>query len=151
MSRVRYVGANGAEPPLTELEKEKLKGQQLANAISQLKLRRSREEVLERREVKFVNETMTIVLRQELMRAPSQAVRDLHGLRLSHEVLHSIRMSLDKTIRAALARAAETGEKALSPRKFIAEFVGEEQPSQKDLDAAARKKAKRAARRKAAA
>lgn len=80
MARVRYVGANGAEPPLTELEKEKLKGQQLANEISQTRLRRLRHDLLEKREVKFVIETMAVVLRQELMRAPSQAVRDLSGL-----------------------------------------------------------------------
>ena len=54
MSRVHYVGANGEEPPLTELEQEKLKGQQLANEIAQTKLRQVHEEVLERREVKFV-------------------------------------------------------------------------------------------------
>jgi len=36
--------------------------------------------LLEKREVKFVIETMAVVLRQELMRAPSQAVRDLSGL-----------------------------------------------------------------------
>jgi hypothetical protein len=155
MARVRYVGANGAEPPLTELEKEKLKGQQLANEISQTRLRRLRHDLLEKREVKFVIETMAVVLRQELMRAPSQAVRDLSGLHLSHEVLHSIRMSLDKTIRTALDKATDTLERALNPREAIAELVGEERPSEKDLDAAARKKARanakrRAVRRKAA-
>ena len=84
MSRVHYVGANanGAEPPLTELEREKLKGQRLANEIAQTKLRRLHEEVLEKREVKFVTETMSIVLRQELMRAPAQAVTDLRGFNL---------------------------------------------------------------------
>ena len=151
MARIHYVSANGEEPPLTELEKEKLKGQQIANAVSQLKLRRIREEVIEKREVKFVNETMAVVLRQELMRAPSQAVRDLHSLHLGHEVLFTIRMSLDKTVRSALAKAAATLEKALNPREAIAELVGEERrPSQKDLDAAARKKKRRAMRRKAA-
>ena len=64
MSRAHYVGANGEEPPLTELEEAKLKGQRLANDISQTKLRRLRSEVLEKREVKFVNETMSVVLRQ---------------------------------------------------------------------------------------
>ena len=51
---------------------------------------------------------MTVVLRQELMRLPSQAVTDLRGLHLSHEQLFSIRMSLDKTVRSALDKAADT-------------------------------------------
>jgi hypothetical protein len=91
MSRVHYVGANGEEPPLTELEQEKLKGQRLANEISQTKLRKLRQDLLEKREVKFVAETMAIVLRQELMRLPSLVVGDLRGLRLSHEQLFTIR------------------------------------------------------------
>jgi phage terminase small subunit len=142
--------------PLTELEEEKLKGQRLANEIAQTKLRRLHEEVLEKREVKFVTETMAVVLRQELMRLPSDVVRDLRSLHLSHEQVFSIRMSVDKTVRSALAKAAATLERALSPREAIAELVGEErQPSQKDIDAAARKKArvnaKRRVRRKVAA
>ena len=149
MSRVHYVGANGEEPPLTELEKEKLKGQRLANDIAQTKLRRLCQDLLERREVKFVNETMAVVLRQELMRAPSQAVIDLRDFRLTHEILFAIKMSVDKTIRAALDRATDTLEKALNPKKVIAELVGEErQPSQKDIDAAARKKARVNAKRR---
>jgi hypothetical protein len=155
MSRVHYVGANGEEPPLTELEKEKLKGQRLANDIARTKLRRLCDDLLEKREVKFVTETVAVVLRQELMRLPSDVVRDLHSLRLSYEQLFSIRMSADKTVRSALAKAADTLERALNPREAIAELVGEERPSQKDLDAAARKKARvnakrRAGRRKAA-
>ena len=82
MARVHYVSANGEEPPLTELEQEKLRGQQLANEIAQTKLRRLHEEILEKKEVKFVTETMSIVLRQELMRAPAQAVTDLRGFGL---------------------------------------------------------------------
>jgi hypothetical protein len=156
MSRVHYVGANGEEPPLTELEQEKLKGQRLANEISQTKLRKLRQDLLEKREVKFVAETMAIVLRQELMRLPSLVVGDLRGLRLSHEQLFTIRTSVDKTVRCALDKAADTLERALNPRDVIAELVGEERrPSQKDIDAAARKKArvnaKRRAVRKAAA
>ena len=90
------------------------------------------------------------------MRAPSQAIADLRGLHLSHEQLFLIRMSLDKTIRSALDKATDTLERALNPREVIAELVGEErQPSQKDIDAAARKKArvnaKRRVRRKVAA
>ena len=140
MARVHYVGANGEEPPLTELEQEKLKGQQIANDISQTKLRRLRAVLLEKREVKFVTETMAVVLRQELMRLPSQAVADLRGQSLTHEQLFSIRMSVDKTVRSALAKAADTLRRALNPREAMAELVGEEHPSQKDLDAAARKR-----------
>jgi hypothetical protein len=148
MSRVHYVGANGAEPPLSELEKEKLKGQQLANEIAQTKLRRIREDLLERSEVRFVNETMSVVLRQELMRIPSQVVSDLRGLHLSHEQLFVIRMSVDKTVRSALDKAATTLERALNPRDVIAELVGEKEPSKKDIDAAARKKARANAKRR---
>ena len=42
------------EPPLTALEKEKLKGQQLANEISQTRLRKLCQDLLEKREVRFV-------------------------------------------------------------------------------------------------
>jgi hypothetical protein len=103
---------------------------------------------LERREVQFVNETMSIVLRQEVMRAPSQAIRDLRGFNLSHDVLFSIRTSLDKTIRTALNKAADTLGRALRPREFISEFVGEQLPSQKEIDAMERKKARANARRR---
>jgi hypothetical protein len=148
MSRVHYVGANGEEPPLTELEKEKLKGQQLANDISQTKLKRLRGDLLERREVAFVIDTMAVVLRQELMRAPSLAVREPELRSLSHEQLHAIRMSVDKTVRSVLNKASETLGKALSPREAIAEMVGDEQASQKEIDAAARKKARTNAKRR---
>ena len=156
MSRVHYVGANGAEPPLTELEKEKLKGQQLANDISQTRLRKLRQDLLEKREVQFVVSTAAIVLRQELMRLPSLVAGDLRSLHLSHEQLFSIRTSVDRTVRSALSKAADTLERALTPRDLIAELVGEEkEPSQKEIDAAARKKArsnaKRAVRRRKAA
>ncbi len=148
MARHYYVGANGAEPPLTELEKEKLKGQQIANDIAQTKLRALHQDLLERREVQFVVETMAIILRQDLMRLPSLVVKDLHSLRLSHEQLFAIRMSADKTVREALTKASASVMSALNPRKAIAEFVGEERPSQKEIDAAARKKARGNARRR---
>ena len=149
MARHYYVGANGAEPPLTELEKEKLKGQQIANDIAQTKLRTLHQDLLERREVRFVVETMAIVLRQDLMRLPSLVVKDLRSLRLSHEVLFAIRMSVDKTVREALTKASAKVMSALNPRKAIAEFVGEkERPSQKEIDAMERKKARANARRR---
>jgi hypothetical protein len=150
MSRVHYVSANGKEPPLTELEKEKLNGQRLANDIAQTKLRRLRHDLLEKREVKFVNETMAVVLRQELMRLPSLVMADLRGLHLTHDQLFSIRMSVDKTVRSALAKASDTLQRALNPREAIAELVGEEGPSQKEIDVSARKKARVNARRRAA-
>jgi vacuolar-type H+-ATPase subunit H len=87
------------------------------------------------------------------MRLPSLVVRE-PGLRrggLSHEQLHAIRMSADKFVRSVLEKAADTLEKALSsPREVIAEIVGEEEPSQKDIDAAARKKARVNAKRRRA-
>ena len=147
MARIRYIG-NGAEPPLNELEKEKLKGKQLNNEISETKLRRIREEVLEKREVAFVLETMLIVLRQELMRAPSMAIKDLRDLHLGQEVLFAVRMSVDKVVRSVLQAAADTAQKALSPKKVIAELTGAEEPSQKEVDAAQRKKARKNARRR---
>lgn len=149
MARIRYTGANGEEPPLTELEKEKLKGQQLANEIAQTKLRRLRHDLLEKREVRFVVETMAVVLRQELMRLPSLVLAELRGMRLGHEQLFAIRMSADKTVRGALEKASVTLERALNPREAIAELVGEEGPSQKEIDAAARKKARANAKRRA--
>ena len=82
------------------------------------------------------------------MRAPSQAVRDLHSFRLSHEVLFSIRMSLDKTFRDALTKASAAVMSALNPKRAIAEFVGEERPSQKEIDAMEMKKARGNARRR---
>ena len=150
MARIHYVGANGAELPLSELEKEKLKGQQLANDIAETKLRRLHEEVLEKSEVRLVNETTIIVLRQELMRAPAQAVTDLRGFNLSRELLFTIRMSLDKTVRSLLDKAEVSLRRALnSPRDAFAEMVGVEQPSKKVIDKAARKKTRVNARRRA--
>jgi hypothetical protein len=150
MSRVHYVGANGEEPPLTELEKEKLKGQRLANDISATRLKRLRGDLLEKREVKFVTDTMAVVARQELMRLPSLVVRERELRGLSHEQLFAIRMSVDKTVRSVLDKASGTLEGALNPRAAIAEIVGEEEqaPSQKDIDAAARKKARANAKRR---
>jgi hypothetical protein len=150
MSRVRYVGSSGQEPPLNELEKEKLKGQQLNNEISQTKLRRLHEEVLDRREASFVFDTVMIIIRQELMRAPSLAVREPELLRsLSPEQLHAVRMSVDRTVRSALNQAADLAEKfTKSPKKVIAELAGAEEPSQKEVDAARRKKARKNARRR---
>jgi hypothetical protein len=150
MARITYTGANGEQPPLSELEKEKLKGQRLANDIARTKLRRLHEEILERREVKFVFDTTLIVLRQELMRWPSLVVREPELRSLSHEQIFAIRMSADKFIRAELDKATDSLEKALrSPREAIAELVGEEeQPSQKEIDAAARKRARTNAKRR---
>jgi hypothetical protein len=83
------------------------------------------------------------------MRLPSQVVRDLRGVSLSDELLFSIRMSADKTVRSALDKATDTLEKALNLRKAMAELIGEERPSEKDIDAAARKKAHVNAKRRA--
>ena len=158
MSRVHYVGANanGAEPPLTELEEEKLKGQRLANEIAETKLRRLHEEVLEKSEVKLVFETTLLVIRQETMRGPSQAITDLRGLNLSRDALFAIKMSLDRTNRSMLDKAEVSLRRALrNPREVYNEMVGIEAPSEKAVKAAARKKergnAKRAVRRKAGA
>jgi hypothetical protein len=149
MSRVRYVPANGKEPPLTALELEKLKGQQLANDISQTRLKRLRGDSLERREVKFVTDTMAVVLQQELMRLPSLVVKDLRRVvELSREQLFSIRQSVDATVRCALEKASDTLATALSPREAIAELVGDEQPSQGEIDQAARRKARTNAKRR---
>lgn len=149
MSRVHYVSANGQEPPLTELEEEKLKGQRLANEIAETKLRRLHEEVLEKREVKFVVDTMAIVLQQQIMRrTPNQVVTDLRGMNLSHEVLHTIKMSVDKTLRAELDRASTAAEKALNAREAYAELTGQREPSEKAVDKAKRKKARVNARRR---
>ena len=147
--RVHYVGANGEEPPLSELEREKLKGQQIANDIAETKLRRIHEEVLEKREVRFVVETMSIVLRQELMRLPSQVITDLRSFNLQHDQLHAIKTSLGKTVRAALGNASDTLRKALSARAAYAELTGRREPSQKAVAAARRKKARANTRRRA--
>ena len=105
--------------------------------------------MLEKREVKFVTETMSIVLRQELMRAPAQAVSDLRSFNLPHDQLHAIKISLDKSFRTALGHADDTLRKVLTPRAAIAEIVGEKEPSQKAVAVAARKKARANARRRA--
>jgi hypothetical protein len=149
MARITYTGANGEQPPLSELEKEKLQGQRLANDIARTKLRRLHEEILERREVKFVFDTTLIVLRREMMRWPSLVVREPELRSLSHEQIFAIRMSADKFIRAELNKATDTLEKALrSPRAVIAEMTGEEEPSQKEVDAAGRKRARTNAKRR---
>jgi hypothetical protein len=148
MARIRYTGANGEEPPLTELEQEKLQGQRITNRISETRLKRLRGDVLEKREVVFVISNAMVILRQALMRLPALVVRAQELRDLTHEQRHAIRMSLDKAIRTALGEASEALGKAGNPREAIAEIVGEAQPSQKDIDAMAMKKARTNARRR---
>ncbi|MGA7214789.1 MAG: hypothetical protein WBX20_11305 [Terrimicrobiaceae bacterium] len=109
--------------------------------------------MLEKREVKYVVETALVVLRQELMRLPSQAITDLRSFNLPHDQLHAIRTSADKTVRNALGNAVVTLKKALSARTAYMELTGQREPSQKAVAAARRKKeranANRSARRKA--
>jgi hypothetical protein len=135
---------------LSELEREKLEGQRLANEISQTKLRRLREEVKETREVKFVYDHTLTVLRQKMLRWPGLAVREPELLRLmDHVQLHAVRMAFDKFIRARLDEVADAFTKGLwSPGAVIREITGEVEPSQKDLDAAARKKSRANAKRR---
>ena len=57
-------------------------------------------------------------------------------------------MSVDKTVREALTKASATVISALNPKRAIAEFIGEERPSQKEIDAAEMKKARANARRR---
>jgi hypothetical protein len=152
MARVTYTGANGESPPLNELEREKLAGQRLANTIAETKLRRLREETLERREVQFVFETTMLVLRRELMRWPSLAVRlpELLRSELTHAQFHAIAMSLDGFIRAELSKVRVSLEKTLaSPREVIAELTGEDEPTPEDVDEAIRKKNRANAKRRA--
>ena len=153
--RVHYVGANGEEPPLSELEREKLKGQQLANDIAETKLRRIHGEVIEKDTVEFLVKDTVIKLQQGIMRAASQALIDLRSFNLPHEQLHAIKMSLDRSFRAELDKMADAFEKIPTPREAYAEIVGEREPSPKAVAAARRKKAranaKRRVRRKVAA
>jgi hypothetical protein len=104
MARIRYTGANGEEPPLSELEREKLKGQRLANEISQTRLKRLRGEVKETHEVKFVYDTTLLVIQQAMRRWPSLVVRVPELRALSHEQIFAIRMSLDKSCVKSLIR-----------------------------------------------
>ena len=108
--------------------------------------------MLEKREVKYVVETALVVLRQELMRLPSQAITDLRSFNLPHDQLHAIRTSADKTVRNALGNAVVTLKKALSARTAYMELTGQREPSPKAVAAARRKKeranANRSARRK---
>jgi hypothetical protein len=142
MSRVHYVGKNGEPPPLTELEREKLKGQQLANDISQTRLARLRRDLLERREVVFVVENALVILRQQVMRLPSLVCGELRRSSLSREQLFAIRMSMDNAAREFLSEVVAALGKAGDPQEAIAEIVDEPQPSQKEIDAAARRKAR---------
>ena len=58
-------------------------------------------------------------------------------------------MSLDKTVAPSSTMLKPVGKVLNSPREVIAEIVGEEEPSQKVIDAAARKKARFNAKRRA--
>ena len=59
------------------------------------------------------------------MRLPSLVAGDLRSLHLTHEQLFLIRKTVDKTVRSALEKAADTLERALTPRDVIAELIGE--------------------------
>ena len=60
---------------------------------------------------------MAIIFRQDLMRSPSLVVKDLRSLKLSHEQLFAIRMSVDKTVREALTKASANVDERLEPEE----------------------------------
>ena len=137
------------------LQAAKAREREAIATLRETELARKREELIDKKMVGFLVEDTIVKLRQGLMRAPAQAITDLRRFHFPHEQLHAIRMSLDKTFRAELGMAEDALKKVAHARATYAEIVGDREPSQKAVVAAARRRArvnaKRRVRRKVAA
>jgi hypothetical protein len=147
MARIRYTGANGEEPPPTELEQAKLAGQQIANTIAEAKLARLRGDSLDKRAVIFFVENALTIQREQAMRFPVLMVRELRALLapdLSHEHCFVIRGFIDEICREWIDefRANLALAKIADPSAAMRELAGVEPPSQQEIDRAAQRKAR---------
>jgi hypothetical protein len=151
MAELRYFGKNNdrPDPDAARLQAAKAREREAIATLRETELARKREELIDKKIVEFLVADTIVKLRQGLMRAPAQAITDLRSFNLPHDQLHAIKMSLDKTFRAELGKAEDALNKVPAPRAAYAEIVGEREPSQKAVVAAARKKARANARRRA--
>jgi hypothetical protein len=151
MSEIRYFGKNNdrPDPDAARFQAAKAREREAIATLRETELARKREELIDKKTVEFLVADTIVKLRQGLMRAPAQAITDLRRFNLPHEVLHAIKMSLDKTFRDELGKAEDALNKVPTPRAAYAEIVGEREPSSKAVVAAARKKARVNARRRA--
>ena len=101
MAEIKYVGKN-EDPDDARFKAAKAREREAIAALREDELARKRGQSLDLHEVRHVIETMVIVFRQETMRVPAQALIDLRSFNFAHDVLHALKMSLDKSFRAAL-------------------------------------------------
>jgi hypothetical protein len=109
------------------------------NAIARTRLAKLSGAVLDRAEVVFVISSALVTLRQHILALPGKICAGIHGL--SNSELHGIRMQVEGVVDKALEELADTLEKAVDPKAFLAELAGEDGETEKAKNARARKEA----------
>jgi hypothetical protein len=137
MAHITYHGrGNGHDPEINAAKVENLR---LANAIARTKLAKLSGAVLDRGEVEFVVSSALVVLRQRILALPGRICAEIHGL--NNTELHAVRMQVERVIDKALEELADTLEKTVDPRAYIAELQKDDEAAAVDEDALIRKKA----------
>jgi hypothetical protein len=149
VATISYLGKGNKNGHGDELDREKIEGLRLQNAISRTKLAKLSGDVLDRRQVEFVVSSALVTLRQRILALPGKICAGIHGL--NNTELHTVRMQVERVADGALEELADTLGKTVNPKAFIDELAGEDAEGEEAKAARIRKetqaKAKRTAKR----
>jgi hypothetical protein len=146
MAQVHYVGKNGNR----ELDRERIEGLRIQNAIARAKLQRLGGDTVSKREVTFALGHMLLLLRTQILTVPQLVSAELRDL--DNAQAHRVRQRIEDSIHRFLTQLSENMEAAMSSEEFFAKLEAELRGKQ-DEDAMQLKRAfakqKRTAKRHA--
>jgi hypothetical protein len=134
VATITYLGKGNKNGHGDELDREKIEGLRLQNAISRAKLQRLDGDVVAKREVAFILGHMLLLLRTQILTVPALVSSELRGV-LDNVQLHNVRQRAEDAVHRFLTQLAENMEAAMHGEEFLAKLEAS-LSGKKDDDAA---------------
>jgi hypothetical protein len=119
VAQLHYVGKNG-DPAL---DRERIEGLRIANAIARAKLQRLDGELVSKREVTFALSHALILLRTQILTVPGLVSAELRDLDNAQQ--HRVRTRIEDVVHRFLTQLAENMEAAMHSAEFFEKLKAE--------------------------
>jgi hypothetical protein len=123
VATISYLGKGNKNGHGDELDREKIEGLRLQNAIARSKLQRLAGEFVSKREVTFALSHALILLRTQILTVPGLVSAELRDL--DTQAQHRVRMRVEGAVHRFLTQLSENMEAAMHSEEFIAKLKAE--------------------------
>jgi len=120
VATITYLGKGNKNGRGDEIDREKIEGLRLQNAISRARLARIDGEVVSKREVAFMLGHMLLLLRTQILTVPMLVSSELRDL--DNAQAHRVRTRVEDVVHRFLTQLAEGMEAAMHGEEFLAKL-----------------------------